>query len=352
MEALADATRLRLLRLLERHELGVAELVHVLQLPQSTVSRHLKVLADQGWLTSRGHRTANLYRMEMADPAARKLWLLARDQTDGWATVSQDQLRLTRLLAQRRPEAQAFFAGAAGRWDRLRDELYGRSFGQEALLALLPASWTVADLGCGTGQAAAALAPHVRRVMAVDQSAAMLKAARKRTAALGNVELRQGSLEAVPLDEASCDGALLVLALTYAPEPASVLREAARILRPGGRLVVVDLLRHDREEFRREMGQERLGFEPDELERALGDAGLADVRVRALPPEPQAKGPALLLATAAAPRDPQAGTSGASGARSGASPLPRPGRFTLPDALNDAKRGAEGAAFRNKGEMR
>src|SRR6185503_870993 len=125
MDALADETRLRLLRLLERHELGVAELVHVLQLPQSTVSRHLKVLSDEGWLTSRGQRTANLYRMEMADPAARKLWQLARDQTEGWATVSQDQLRLTRLLAQRRPEAQAFFAGAAGQWDKLRDELYG-----------------------------------------------------------------------------------------------------------------------------------------------------------------------------------------------------------------------------------
>jgi ArsR family transcriptional regulator len=236
----------------------------------------------------------------MAEAGARKLWQLARDQTEGWATVSQDQLRLTRLLAQRRPEAQAFFAGAAGQWDRLRGELYGRAFGHEALLALLPASWTVADLGCGTGQTAAALAPHVRRVVAVDQSAAMLKAARRRTAELGNVELRQGSLEALPVEDASCDGALLLLALTYVPEPEAALREAARILRPGGRLVVVDLLRHDREDFRREMGQERLGFEPDELAAAVGEARLLDARVRALPPEPQAKGPALLLATATA----------------------------------------------------
>ena len=301
MEALSEGTRLRLLRLLERNELGVAELCHVLQLPQSTVSRHLKVLADQGWVTSRGHKTANLYRMEMAEAAARKLWLLARDQTESWATVSQDQLRLTRLLSQRRPEAQAFFAGAAGQWDRLRDELYGRAFVQEALLALVPGGWTVADLGCGTGQTAAALAPHVRRIVAVDQSAAMLKAARKRTAGLGNVDVRQGSLEALPLDDALCDAALLLLALTYVPEPLAALREAARILRPGGRLVVVDLLRHDRDDFRREMGQEHLGFEPVELEKALGDTAFADARVRALPPEPLAKGPALLLATAAAP---------------------------------------------------
>ena len=253
MESLADTTRLRLLRLLERHELGVAELCEIVQLPQSTVSRHLKVLADQGWVASRGQRTTNLYRMEMADAAARKLWQLARDQMEGWATAAQDQLRLARVLADRQPAAQAFFAGAAGQWDRLRDELYGRSFSQEALLGLLPASWTVADLGCGTGQTAAALAPHVRRVLAVDQSAAMLKAAKKRTAGLGNVELRQGSLEALPLAPASCDGALLLLALTYVAHPLAALREAARILRPGGRLVVVDLLRHDRDDFRREM---------------------------------------------------------------------------------------------------
>jgi ArsR family transcriptional regulator len=300
MESLGDATRLRLLRLLERHELGVAELCHVLQLPQSTVSRHLKVLADQAWVASRGQRTTNLYRIDATDPAARKLWQLARDQTEGWATVSQDQLRLTRLLADRHPAAQAFFAGAAGQWDRLRDELYGRSFTQEALLALLPSSWTVADLGCGTGQTAAALAPHVRRVIAVDQSAAMLKAAKKRTAALGNVEVRQGSLEALPLDAASCDGALLLLALTYVADPAAAVREAARILRPGGRLVVVDLLRHDRDDFRRDMGQVRLGFDLDELQKILGEAGLGDARVRTLAPEPQAKGPALVLATASA----------------------------------------------------
>jgi SAM-dependent methyltransferase len=300
MESLADTTRLRLLRLLERHELGVAELCEILQLPQSTVSRHLKVLADQGWLASRGQRTTNLYRMEVAEAAARRLWQLAREQTEDWATVAQDRLRLTRVLAARQPAAQAFFAGAAGEWDRLRDELYGRTFQQEALLALLPASWTVADLGCGTGGTAAALAPHVKQVIAVDQSAAMLKAARRRTAELPNVDLRQGSLEALPIDDRSCDGALLVLALTYVADPAAAAREAARILRAGGRLVVVDLLRHDRDDFRREMGQERPGFGPGELAEILAAAGFEDVRVRVLPPESEAKGPALLLASASA----------------------------------------------------
>jgi ArsR family transcriptional regulator len=300
MGSLADPTRLRLLRLLERHELGVAELCDVLQMPQSTVSRHLKVLADQGWLRSRAHRTTNLYRMDLeaAEAAARRLWGLAREQIEGWATASQDALRLERVLA-RRPPADDFFSGAAGRWDRLREELYGRSFGQEAFLALLSPQWVVADLACGTGPATAALAPYVRRVIGVDQSAAMLKAARRRTAGLRNVDLRRGSLEALPLEFASVDAALILLALTYVEDPGLALREAARILRPGGRLALVDLLRHDREEFRREMGQLRRGFETEEMERLLEEAGLHGVTVRALAPDADAKGPALMLASGA-----------------------------------------------------
>jgi ubiquinone/menaquinone biosynthesis C-methylase UbiE/DNA-binding transcriptional ArsR family regulator len=299
MEILADPTRLRILRLLERHELGVAELCDVLQLPQSTVSRHLKVLSDQGWVRNRSLRTANLYQMDLNgdEPAARRLWLLAKDQTESWATVQQDQARLARRLAERQPAVQAFFAGAAGKWDRLRSDLYGQGFTAAALMALLPSDWVVADLGCGTGQASALLSPHVKQVVGVDQSAAMLKAAKRRTAALTNVDLRRGSLEALPIDAGTCDGALLVLALAYVPDPAPVLAEMARILRPGGRAVVVDLLRHDREDFRRELGQTSLGFEPAGLARLLTQAGLTEPRVHTLPPEPQAKGPALLLAT-------------------------------------------------------
>jgi SAM-dependent methyltransferase len=302
MEVLADPTRLRLLRLLERHELGVAELCHVLQLPQSTVSRHLKVLVDQGWIRGRPKGTANLYRMilESRDAAARRLWLLTREQTEGWATVEQDQLRLGRLLSERQP-SNAFFAGAAGKWDRLRTELYGSAFGEAALLALLPPEWVVADLGCGTGHTAASLAPHVRRVIGVDQSSAMLKSAQRRTAGLENVELRRGGLEALPIADGECDGALLILALTYVEEPAVALKEMARILRPGGRAVVVDLLRHDRESFRTEMGQLHLGFECREMEGLMTAAGLIAASCRTVPPAPEARGPALLIASAARP---------------------------------------------------
>ncbi len=298
MGSLADPTRLRLLRLLERQELQVQELCDVVQLPQSTVSRHLKLLSDLGWVKSRPQATTRLYRMAEADGGARKLWLLAREQMNGWATAEQDRLRLARRLSERQPAAQAFFAGAAGQWDKLRGELYGHGFSQAALLALVPSEWTVADLGCGTGHVTASLAPVVAKVVGVDQSAAMLKAARKRTAGFDNVELRQGSLEALPIEAGAVDAALLLLALTYVESPDTVLAEAWRILRPGGRLVVVDLLRHDREEFRRQMGQHSLGFAPAEFESLARGAHFEGARAQPLPPEAQAKGPALLLLSA------------------------------------------------------
>jgi SAM-dependent methyltransferase len=299
MEGLADETRLRLLRLLEREELSVQELCDVLRLPQSTVSRHLKTLSDQGWLASRRQGTASFYRFDgEAGEGARRLWKVARAETDGWAAVEQDELRLEARLRARREGAQEFFAGAAQAWEALRAELYGARFEREALLGLLPPGWTVADLGCGAGTLAAALAPHVARVIGVDQSAAMLKAARRRLDGLGNVELHRGELEALPLPDAACHAALAVLVLSYVAEVAPVLAEAARILRPGGRLVVVDLARHGDEDFARRLGQARLGFAPAELARALSAAGLAGAAARPLPPEPGAKGPALLLATA------------------------------------------------------
>jgi ArsR family transcriptional regulator len=300
MGALSDPTRIRLLLLLERRELGVAELCAILQMPQSTVSRHLKVLLEQGWVLGRAQATNRLYRLgpQAREGMGRRLWLLAREEAAQWPATRHDALRLARRLEPSRRDAQAFFAGAAGRWDRLRAELYGSSFETLALVSLLPPEWTVADLGCGTGQAAAALAPFVRSVIGIDQSAAMLRAAARRTSALANVELRQGSLEALPLVDASVDAALLLLALTYVADPTQAAAEVCRVVRPGGRVVIVDLLRHDRDDFRRRMGQESLGFEAEELRGVLDGAGFIETAARPLAPEPAAKGPALLLATA------------------------------------------------------
>lgn len=295
MGALADGTRLRILRAVERRALSVLELCEVLALPQSTVSRHLKLLSDQGWLASRREGTQSFYGFsDGLDPAARKLWHLTRAETDGWEVVRQDAARLDAVRA-RRDGAQRFFAGAAAAWDDLRAKVYGRAVGAEVLLALLPPSWTVADLGCGTGALAAELALRVRRVVAVDQSAAMLRAARRRTEALPNVELHEADLAALPLETGRCDAAVMALVLAYLDDPAPALAEAARVLRPGGRLVVLDAARHEDEELRRRMGQVHRGFEPDALAALLRGAGLHRVSARALPPEPGARGPGVVV---------------------------------------------------------
>ena len=184
LSALADITRDRLLLLLEAQELTVSELCSVLQLPQSTVSRHLKALADSGWVTSRAEGTSRLYAMAPANRQgpARRLWLLVREQVTESRVAVQDHRRLQTVLAARRSRSQEFFSSAVGQWDRLREELFGAHFHLQAACGLLDPAWVVGDLGCGTGAMTAALAPFVARVIAVDNSAAMLAAAKRRLA--------------------------------------------------------------------------------------------------------------------------------------------------------------------------
>lgn len=300
MEGIGDPVRLRVLRILEGRELGVADMVAALRLPQSTVSRHLKVLSDRGFVQSRPQGPTNLYSLapRNGDGGSARLWALAKEQTEGWATAKQDLERLHRRLESARRSSRAFFEGAAGRWERLREEAYGRTFQQSALLDLLPADWVVADLGCGTGSLVANLAPHVARAIGVDESAAMMAAARSRVAGLDNVELRTGTLENLPLRDGECDAALLVLVLGYVADPTPVLGEMARVLRPGGRAVVIEALPHSDEEFRVRMGQQHSGIAREALEAGLRAAGLRITRLRELAPEAEASGPALILASA------------------------------------------------------
>ena len=303
MSALSDITRSRLLLVLEEHELTVSELCSVLQLPQSTVSRHLKVLGDERWVVSRAEGTSRRYRMVAGglESSARRLWHLVREQVAASAVAEQDAQRVQGVLAQRRTRSQEFFSTVAGEWDRLRTELFGRRADLLALLALLDEEWTVGDLGCGTGQVAEALAPFVRRVVAVDESAAMLAAARTRLQGVQNVEVRRGELERVPVDDAELDAAVLFLVLPYLAEPARAVAEAARTLRPGGRLLVVDMTPHDREEYRQRMGHLWQGFSREQVGEWMRAAGLESFRHHPLPADPEAKGPVLFTASARRP---------------------------------------------------
>lgn len=305
LATLADPTRSRLLLIIERHELTVGELCAVLQLPQSTVSRHLRILADEGWVASRAEGTSRQYRMVPLEPAARRLWELVREDIERGSQAAHDAARLRGVLAERRLQSREFFAGSAAEWDRVRDELFGSRAELGAIPGLLDPEWTVGDLGCGTGQLTAALAPFVARVVGVDESATMLAAARRRLEGIGNIELHEGGLEALPLGDRSLDAAVLALVLHHALEPGDVLREAARVLRPGGRLLVIDMVPHERDEYRVQMGHVWLGFGEAELRAALGAAGFDVVRYIPLAADPAAKGPNLFAGAAQLPREPK-----------------------------------------------
>jgi ArsR family transcriptional regulator len=299
LSALADATRSRMLLVLERNELTVSELCAVLQLPQSTVSRHLKTLSDTEWVSSRRDGTSRYYTLALDDrgPATRRLWSLLREQVSLTTGADQDAHRLRGVLAQRQTKSQQFFASAAGQWDRLRQDLFGAASYLHALPGLLDPEWTIGDLGCGTGQVAASLAPHVARVIAVDRSEDMLQAARRRLGDLANVEVRRGALEALPVQDGELDAATLLLVLHHLPDPAAALAETGRVLKPGGRVVIADMLPHDHEEYRAQMGHVWLGFADDQLRRLLGAAGFDGIRIVPMPPAPESKGPALFVAT-------------------------------------------------------
>ena len=300
MTALSDPTRCRMLLLLEKHELTVSELCAVLQMPQSSVSRHLKTLADDDWVASRRDGTSRFYSMPVddLDAGAGQLWPIIREQVARTTAANHDERRLRGVLNRRRAKSQEFFATAAGGWDHLREGLFGDTFYLWAVLGLIDPALTVGDLGCGTGQLAETIAPYVRRVIAVDGSTDMLDAARRRLTGAENVELRQGELESLPLVEGELDAAMLSLVLHYSPDPARALEEIARVVRPGGRLLVVDMQPHEREEYQQQMGHVWLGFSEKQISRFLTGAGFQNVRVRALPADPEARGPALFAAVA------------------------------------------------------
>jgi ArsR family transcriptional regulator len=249
-------------------------------------------------VASRRDGTSRFYSMavEDLDPAARRLWPLIREQVATTSAAGQDDRRLRGVLARRRAKSQEFFASAAGNWDRLRGDLFGDTFFLWGVLGLIDPDLVVGDLGCGTGQLTEIVAPYVKQVIAVDGSADMLEAARQRVGGARNVDLRQGDLESLPLEPGELDAAMLSLVLHYSPSPARALAEVARVLRPGGRALVVDMLPHERQEYQQQMGHVWLGFSEKQISRFLAGAGFRDVRVRLLPADPDAKGPALFAA--------------------------------------------------------
>ncbi len=302
---LGEPIRLRMLRVLEGQELTVGELASVLQLPQSTASRHLKTLTEGQWLRRRERGTMALYRLVLDDlqPAPRSLWSAARDEmlASGSVEFEADDHRLNSVLAERPLDSQAYFGRVAGKWDSIRQDLFGSRVLPSGVLSLIPPDWVVADLGCGTGNAAEWLAPRVREVIAVDQSPEMLAAARKRLGRFDNVRFVEGEVAALPLDRNSVDAAIAVLVVHHIANPVEMLSECARVLRTdrgGGVMSVVDMTEHSREDYRETMGHWHLGFSRERLVKMFAEAGFDAPAVVELPADPRATGPGLLAASA------------------------------------------------------
>ncbi len=231
------------------------------------------------------------------DAGARQLWDVVRGQLGSPPTFQEDDYRMSEVLAERATDSRAFFGRIVGEWDELRRELFGESFSAEALLGLLGGNLAVADLGCGTGTTAELLAPVVRKVIAVDREPQMLDAARQRLGRFDNVEYRQDDLASLSLADASVDASIASLVMVYMPQPEVAVAEMARVLRPGGTAMIVDMVAHDRESYHHTMGHQHLGFDEPAVRRWTASSGLIDSTYRRQRPAANAKGPGLFVAT-------------------------------------------------------
>ena len=296
LSALSDHSRVRLLCLLEGNELGVGELARSLAMPQSTVSRHLKLLYELGLLNKRVEGTASMYRMAFSDGALKTLWANTSERLSDDGALKDDQIRLRQVLLERRADNASFFGRVGADWQMIRRELFGSGFTEEALLGLLPGNWSVADLGCGSGDASARLAPVVDHVIAIDREPAMLEAAQKRLEGCDNVTFLEASLGQLPLESGTLDAAVMILVLHHQEHPGKIIKEVFRVLKPGGRLVIVDMLSHDRTDLVEAMGHLHLGFNEQEIQAFADDASLTLRRYRRLHAPLRGRGPDLFSA--------------------------------------------------------
>jgi Methylase involved in ubiquinone/menaquinone biosynthesis len=287
LRVVADPNRLRILLLLKDEELSVAELQEVLVMGQSTISTHLSQLKQAGLVEDRRTGKNNLYRLSPAGGSPLDdILLRAKAEIP---EAAQDQAELRRVLRKRQDKMRSFFDSVAGRLGK--DYVPGQSWKSvaEALLRLMP-PMAIADLGAGDGTFALLLAQGAKRVIAVDTSARMIEVGRELAQRNGitNVEFRHGDMEEVPIDAAEVDLVFFSQSLHHALHPDRALKEAHRILVPGGRIVVLDLLKHRFEEARELYADEWLGFSEAEVEAMLEKAGFTAIQTSVVYKDPEA----------------------------------------------------------------
>ncbi|OHE85442.1 MAG: ArsR family transcriptional regulator [Lysobacterales bacterium RIFOXYA1_FULL_69_10] len=273
LKMFADATRVRLLALLEHEELTVAELSAITRLAQPRVSTHLSKLKEAGLVRDRRSGVSAYYRFDDAalDAPQRALWQTLREGSDD-PLLRQDAERVPGVLAMRAAD-QNWADSVAG--DMERHYSPGRTWEAMARSALpLLEPGDVLDIASGDGVLAELMAPHSNRYVCLDASSKVVAAATERLRRLPNVEVREGDMHALPLDDASFDLVALMHALTYAAHPAQAVAEAARVLRPGGRLLLTSLAKHEHRAVVESFGHVNLGFSEKDLRRFVTKAGL------------------------------------------------------------------------------
>jgi ArsR family transcriptional regulator len=287
--ALADPTRLRITALLERDELSVNELQEITRLGQSRISTHLRQLQESALLQSRREGKRTFYRLNQnASGPVRDFIQLAVRGASELSEHAADQTNLKRILARRSDQAQVYFNQIAGRFDRSYGP--GRSwqaFGQMLLRVLPPL--VVADLGAGEGLLSELLARRAKKVIAVDNSEKIVAfgASKARKNGLKNLEFRQGDLQDPPIDPRSVDLVVLSQALHHAADPAHAIVAAHRLLRPGGQIMILDLLEHQFEQARQLYGDGWLGFTESALQGWLEAAGFKKIEIDVVAQEEQ-----------------------------------------------------------------
>ena len=290
LRAVAEPSRLRLLILCARGELTVSELAQILGQSQPRVSRHLKLLCEAGLLDRFREGSWVFYRLSAGSAAnalARHLVAVCGESDD---TVALDLQRLAAIKRQRAELAAAYFRENAAQWDRIRSLYVDEREVEAALLEIIAAEAPrdLLDIGTGTGRMLEVLGPRAVHALGIDQSREMLAVARVNLerAGLGNGIVRLGDMYQLPLADAGFDAVVIHQVLHYADRPAAAIAEAARVLRPGGVLVLVDFAPHALEFLREEQAHRRLGFSDAEIADWCGAAGLEPGPPRHLPGDP------------------------------------------------------------------
>ncbi len=285
--ALADATRLRIMALLQSMELSVGELAQVLGQSQPRVSRHVKILCDAGLAERRKEGSwvfLALGDRALVDPVLQAFDAWAGRDTDHWAVA--DAARLAAVRADRAAAANAWFESNAGQWDAIRSLHIAESEVELAMRRVLGegAIRQLIDIGTGTGRMLELFGPQAEQVLGIDRSSEMLRLARAKLAERGldRAELRQADLYALPMEDGQADAAILHHVLHFAQQPGAAIVEAARVLAPGGRLLIADFAPHDREELRARDAHTRLGFSDEQVTSWFDAAGLAPVQIETL----------------------------------------------------------------------